>query len=1037
MIVSHKLLSVLFGIALIGLVALTLLAWRLAQGPLALDFMTARIEAALNADNATTRVKIGGIDLAWEGFNHGLDRPVDLHLRGIAVVDAAGRKLLEVPRAAMTISVSGLLIGRVVPRAVELDGVRLTVTRGTDDKIGIDVGDLTETNDTPQPDGMRFDPALAELMQPTGGDWLLGGHMFTQLRHVRLTDIGIRIVDRKLGVTWRVPKADLDLVRRGGGGIDLTGEAAIELGDQRARLTLTATSSPDRETMRTRFTLSPIMLNALAGFEALNAPISAQGEVQLSGALVPRAGTLTLKAGAGSLRVRSGSVPVRSASVAVSGTVDDLKVDAATLVLPGLDNGLDSTFSLAGAVRLGTQRVTARLSLGLDRIGLADLPRLWPTGLGGGARSWITENMTDGTAHDGRVDIALEANRDFSGLTMTNVTGAIEAENLTVHWFRPVPPAEQGRAKIRIVDADTIDIAILAGRQRVGAKTPIVLTGGNMRITGMSMQDQVSDITVQVTTPLADAIALLKEPRLKLLSTHPMDLKEPSGDGTVAVKVKLPLESWLAIDDVDIEVAARIRQGHLSGVAAGRDLDQAELEIAASKSQMTLKGQGLLGGIASKIDGLMDFRASRPKDVQQRIAVNGKPNVRQLAAAGLDLGETLTGDIPLSAVWSKQVGGDGDIVLEADLTEAAALVSPLAWRKASGVAAKASARLRLGKDRLSGIDGITADGVGVSLRGAAEVTGGRVSGVRLDRVVLGNTDVSGTIRLPPDGPIGMVLQGPSLDVAAKVAEKTRRRDRSEPEPVGPAWTLSGNFGRVLLANGTTALNVQVEAANDGLLFRRLNVAGATGPSALFAIGIAMDGGVRRMTAGAADAGAFLRGLDAIHTFQGGVLTLAGAFDDTNAIHALSGTAEVTDFRVRGAPALGKLLQAMTLYGLVDVVQGPGLGFSRLTAPFVVSGGDLELKEARAFSPSLGMTAKGHLDMAADTVNMEGTIVPAYFFNSLLGRIPFFGGLFKTEEGGGLFAANYTLRGPVSDPTVFVNPLSMLTPGFLRRIFGIF
>ena len=68
--------------------------------------------------------------------------------------------------------------------------------------------------------------------------------------------------------------------------------------------------------------------------------------------------------------------------------------------------------------------------------------------------------------------------------------------------------------------------------------------------------------------------------------------------------------------------------------------------------------------------------------------------------------------------------------------------------------------------------------------------------------------------------------------------------------------------------------------------------------------------------------------------------------------------------------------------------------------------------------------------------MEGTIVPAYVFNSLLGRIPILGRLFSPEQGGGLFAATYRMRGPLADPSVSVNPLAALTPGFLRGIFGI-
>ena len=58
-------------------------------------------------------------------------------------------------------------------------------------------------------------------------------------------------------------------------------------------------------------------------------------------------------------------------------------------------------------------------------------------------------------------------------------------------------------------------------------------------------------------------------------------------------------------------------------------------------------------------------------------------------------------------------------------------------------------------------------------------------------------------------------------------------------------------------------------------------------------------------------------------------------------------------------------------------------------------------------------------------------------NSVAGRIPVLGDLLTGgEEGGGVFAANYTATGPVESPDISVNPLSALAPGFLRNLFGI-
>ncbi|MEE8351889.1 MAG: hypothetical protein V3R37_06860, partial [Rhodospirillales bacterium] len=63
---------------------------------------------------------------------------------------------------------------------------------------------------------------------------------------------------------------------------------------------------------------------------------------------------------------------------------------------------------------------------------------------------------------------------------------------------------------------------------------------------------------------------------------------------------------------------------------------------------------------------------------------------------------------------------------------------------------------------------------------------------------------------------------------------------------------------------------------------------------------------------------------------------------------------------------------------------------------------------------------------------------AYAINSALGNIPLLGQIFTGgEEGGGVFAFNYSMSGSRNNPEVNVNPLSALTPGIFRNVFDIF
>jgi hypothetical protein len=135
--------------------------------------------------------------------------------------------------------------------------------------------------------------------------------------------------------------------------------------------------------------------------------------------------------------------------------------------------------------------------------------------------------------------------------------------------------------------------------------------------------------------------------------------------------------------------------------------------------------------------------------------------------------------------------------------------------------------------------------------------------------------------------------------------------------------------------------------------------------------------------------------------------------------------------------LGKLLQAITLYGLVDALRGPGMLFTHMLVPFQYDGASLFLDNARAFNSSLGLTAQGSIALSSGRAAISGTIVPVYFFNAMLGRLPLVGKLFSPEEGGGVFAARFGVSGEIDDPSITLNPVSALTPGFLREIFGVF
>jgi hypothetical protein len=1150
-VLLHRLAALVLALAVLGGAVVGVLAWRLAQGPLEVPWLIGRVEAALNQDTTSGRVAIGSAALVWEGFRLGVDRSLDVRLTAVTLTqdtgaqdagpqstvtqgagtqsigDAAGRQIVTVPRAEISLSLHALLFGRITLRALEIDQGRINLIRTKEGSIVIKAGapppNVPAPNvlapNAPAPDALTPDiltqgagaaeetkPLLAlltELARPPATDrnaTRIGP--YSQLRRLRIHDATLVVEDRQLGTTWQAPHAEIDLTRGVRGGVNGTASMSLMLGDLRAQLTGTATLPAGKGPIRLRLRLTPVTPAAIARLvpragvlAALDMPVGAEADVQIDDTMRLVELHLALQAGAGAVHIADGVLPLSGATIVADAAGDHAVLRLLRLTVPGQLDQADSVVRVTGSLDRAADHLTASVAIDLDRVDFAALPRVWPAGVARDARAWITENIPAGVAHDGHVELGLEAAPDLSAVTLTRAVGTVAGEGLEVHWLRPVPPIENGVAALNILDPDTLEIVARSGHQRAepatsGASTTgtpnngtsgnnggsgLTLRGGKMRITGLLHRDQFAAIEAQIAGSLPDAIALLRDKRLQLLDRHPLPLNDPAGQMAGTMTLTFPLEHTLTIEQVAVRAHARLDGVHLGGLIGGRDLDQGALDLDANVDGLTVNGKAAIAGIPASMKASMDFRVGGPSQVVQRINLSGQASTRQLAAAGLDAGSTLDGTVGLDATLSERRDGGGEVAVTADLAPTAVTVTPLAWRKPAGTAMTAAGRLLLSHDRLIGIVDLRVNSDGAAASGSITCIGGKPAVVQIDRLVLGRSEARGTIRLPAAetsqgetsqgeaaSPIAISVTGPTLDLSAQLTHQPGHPPRGRrAAPSGPHWTLDARFDRVIMAGGRQVTALVARADSTGGLTQRLEVDGLTASQAPFSVRIApvqgdapgggpVPGGAtvqgdtsgaakgRRMfTATAANAGELLAGLDLVSRMQGGRLRVTGFYDDATPEHALDGTAEISDFRIGNAPVLARLLQAMTLYGLVEVLRGPGLGFSQLVAPFRLTDDTLSLKDARAFSSSLGLTAKGSVDLDQERITLDGTIVPAYFFNSLLGQIPLLGRLFSPEQGGGVFAANYAVRGTLDDPAVTVNPLTALTPGFLRGVFGLF
>ena len=195
-----------------------------------------------------------------------------------------------------------------------------------------------------------------------------------------------------------------------------------------------------------------------------------------------------------------------------------------------------------------------------------------------------------------------------------------------------------------------------------------------------------------------------------------------------------------------------------------------------------------------------------------------------------------------------------------------------------------------------------------------------------------------------------------------------------------------------------------------------------------------DGDPRQIDVDIPDASKAAKAFLNLDSIEGGRLNIKAELPSIGQTGMVMGVAEIDQFKLLKAPILAQMLSIASLTGLVDTFSGEGLGFDTFHIPFALDDNTLNIRNARVSGPALGMTGDGEIRFKDRLVDLDGALVPAYTANSLLGDIPVFGDLLIGNKGEGVFALSYTVQGAFDETQIAVNPLSALTPGFLRGIF---
>jgi hypothetical protein len=669
--------------------------------------------------------------------------------------------------------------------------------------------------------------------------------------------------------------------------------------------------------------------------------------------------------------------------------------------------------------------------------------RIWPEAVAPPVRRFLVANLKAGRLQS--IDLTV-------GMTGADIAKAVSGGPIPDNSLKIEFAIAQGVLSIAeglpplsrtdvtgLVTGTKVMLRAPAGRIEMSDAYGLGAADGTFVLDNYWKDDALAQINFRLSGGADGLGALLQQPLIRQIAGFDVDPATMKGKADLRVGIGLAVNHIPAFADLPLTVSGTVSDLGVDRIFGKDRLEGATLAVAYDKGSLAIRGEGKLGGAGATID-------------VQKTRELGEANVSfaldeaARSKRGLSFGPQLTGTVPIKATVPLGSEAKPGIRIEADLIKAGVDQLIPGWVKPAGKPGKMSFVLLDGPT--SEIRDLQLDSGSVQLRGTAVLSGdGSLDKAELSTFKLSPGDEMRAQIERGGGAYKVTIRGNVGDArpftkAASATSAPQGRAGAAPRD-GQVRDFDLDLALNILTghNDEAITNATIKASMRKDNIRQLEMKGRLGATNLVARTASQPSGNAVITVQAEDAGALLRFLDVYKRMTGGDLILQLATGDG----PQAGVLNLRSFALNNEPALRRIIPTQT-----QIVPGQDKAgnpqpvrvdvnevvFTKARVDFTRTAGRLDFKDAAIFGNQVGFTLGGFIDYARDRMDIAGTFVPAYGLNNAFAQVPLFGPLLGGGQYEGLFAVNFRVSGDASAPTLSVNPLSAVAPGFLRRLFGV-
>lgn len=707
----------------------------------------------------------------------------------------------------------------------------------------------------------------------------------------------------------------------------------------------------------------------------------------------------------------------------------------------------------AGGVRIdatGEVGTTAKQrALRLDgRIGAMPInvaKAVWPRMLGPGARRWVGRQVTKGRVLGGTFKVAMapREGEPFSPKSAERISLSFEVADLSFVPAKTLAAVEVPRALVR-VEGESLEVSVPDASSQAVAGRRIAYKAG--RLTAVDIYDERTqgEIAFRVLGPLGAAVDHLEQ---ESLGVGPLGLPSDGLDGKFdgQFKINLPLATGVELSDLKIEGKAKVSDGRAKQAIGPHDVQGASIAIDVGEGAVNATGQMLVGGVITKLSFQRIFGAS--EDRQPPLRLTATLDASDRAQLGLDVNSLVQGDVPVELTLARGPRNEQLVKVRAELTGAEISIDPVSWRKAPGRQAVLQFDVVKGDRQKTLLQGFKVVGDDIAIDGwIALDPKGKVSEFHFpdfSLTLVSRLELQGSLRADNVWDVkahGQYWDGReffrSLFSIGQSGQGAAKKDQAG---LDLKVELENVLGHSDISLKGLRLQMSRRAGRLSGLLARANITGGK------PIEISMQQASnepRKLVALTDDAGQAFRLIGFYPNLQGGQMRLDVNLDGKGPAEK-TGLLMVERFQILGDPIVSEVLQTNNdgARSYSEAGKRPSRKVERQTtdfdwvrAPFSVGYNQFVLEDAELRGPLLGAALRGKADFKLQGVDIGGTYVPLQGLNAAVGGIPLFGQLLAGPKGEGVLGITFRIHGPMAQPQVVVNPLSMIAPGIFREMF---